>query len=143
MSRSYRSLLMRCTQHFVTWPVTDLASDQKQKQQAKHKIEADEADQREHRIAAAHNLAVALGRTKQAVDQPGLTAQFGGHPSKRVGDVWKWECEHQHPEQPIGGLKSAPPALKRRVPHQQNEDRAKRDHEVKRVVEQLDVVGPL
>ena len=109
---------------FFSGSVTDLATDQKQKQQAKHKIEADEADQREHRIAAAHDLAVALGRTKQAVDQPGLTAQFGGHPSKRVGDVWKWEREHQHPEQPIGGFKSAPPALERREAHQQDEDRA-------------------
>ena len=49
----------------VTGSVTDLATDQNQKQQTEHKIKADEADQREHRVAAADDFAVAVAVRKR------------------------------------------------------------------------------
>src|SRR5438552_2690612 len=100
MSRSYRRLLSMPGQYGVTGSVTDLATYQKQKQHTEHKVKADKADQREQRIAAANYFAVAIGCAKKTIDQPGLASQLRRHPPQRVGDVGKWECKHQHPEQP-------------------------------------------
>src|SRR4029079_4036027 len=95
----------------VTGSVTELATDQSQKQHAEHKVKADKADQREQRIAVANYFAVAIGCAQKTIDQPGLASQLCRHPAQRVGDVWKWECKHQHPEQPCAGLQPAPQAL--------------------------------
>ena len=111
--------------------MTDLASDQNQKQQTEHKIKADEADQREHHVTAADDFAVAVARAKKAVDQPGLASQFRGHPTQRVGDVGEWEGEHQHPEQSGAGFQSAAQVLDSGIGHQDDENRSERDHEVK------------
>ena len=113
MSRSYQHLLSHARQlqllSFGT--VADLATDQAEKEQTEHKIEAGEADQREDRVAAAHYFAVAIARAKQSVDQPRLASQFGGHPTQSVGDVGKGKRQHQHPEQPGAGFQSAAPIL--------------------------------
>ena len=41
----------------------------------------------------------AIGRAHEPIDDPGLAAQFGGHPSGRGGDVGKGQRQHQSPEQ--------------------------------------------
>src|SRR5262249_35004257 len=142
MSRSYRRLLSLYGRYGVTGSVTDLATDQNQKQQTEHKIEVDEADQSEHRVAAADYSAIAVRRVKETVDQPGLASQLRRHPPQRVGEVGKWEREHQHPEQPAAGFQSAAQILDSGIGHQDDKNRPERDHEVKGVIEQLDVVGP-
>src|SRR5262249_50876331 len=142
MSRSWRRLLSLFGWQGVTGSVTDLATDQSQKQQTEHKIEAGEADQGEHRVAATDYSAITVRRAKETVDQPGLASQLRRHPSQSVGDVGKGEREHQHPEQPAAGFQSAAQVLDSGIAHQEDKNRPERDHEMKGVIEQLDVVGP-
>src|SRR5271170_3781265 len=123
MPRSYGRLLSVYGRYGVTGSVTDLATDQKQKQQTEHRIEADEADQREHRVADANDFAIAVGCTKETVDQPGLASQLRRHPPQRVGEVRKWKREHQHPEQAGAGFQSAPEVLHSGIGHQDDENR--------------------
>src|SRR5262249_36986785 len=78
----------------------------------------------------------------ETVNEPGLASELRRHPSQRVGEVGKWEREHQHPEQPAARFQAAAQVLEDGKGHQGDEDRPERDHEVKRVVEQLDVVWP-
>src|SRR5262245_22422434 len=89
----------------------NLTTLQKEKKQTEHKIQPDEANQCEDRVAVAHYFAVAFARRKNAVDQPRLTPQFGSHPSQGVGNVRKRKCQHQHPEQPIAECEPAAPIL--------------------------------
>src|SRR6267154_1694889 len=128
---------------FFVRPVADLTTDQKEKEQTENKIETDKTNQREDSVAVTHDFAVAVARPKEAVDQPGLPAQFGRHPPQCVGDVRKGKRQHQYPQQRGAGFQSAAAILESGKGHQDDENRAQRDHQVKRVVQQLDVVGPL
>src|SRR5713101_1197068 len=65
--------------NFFVRPVADLTTDQKEEEQPEKKIETDKANQGENSIAVAHDFAVAVARSKEAVDQPGLPAKFGRH----------------------------------------------------------------
>src|SRR5262245_21717187 len=103
MSRSYKRLLFAAGNQLFARTVADLTTDQKEKEQTEHKIQADEANQRENGVAVAHHFTVAVAREKKAVDQPWLTSQFGRHPAQCVSDVWKGKRQHQHPEQPGAG----------------------------------------
>src|SRR6516164_370966 len=113
MSRSYKLLLSTAADAsfvptaddpFFVWPVADLTTKEKEKEQAEHKIKAGEAHQRKNGVAVAHHFAVAVARVKKAVDQPWLTSQFGRHPAQSVSNVRKGKCQHQHPEQPGAGF---------------------------------------
>ena len=42
----------------------------------------------------------AHGGAHQAVDQPGLAAEFGGHPAGGIGDVRQRNGKHQDPKHP-------------------------------------------
>src|SRR5262249_14185808 len=85
---------------------------------------------------------MALRCRKETVNKPGLASQLRRHPSQRVGDVGKWEREHQHPQKPAAGFQSAAQVLESSIRHQDDENRSECDHKVKGVIEQLDVVGP-
>src|ERR1017187_10639935 len=98
MSRSYKVLLCPTGDHFFIRTVGDLTTDQKEKKQAEHKIQAGETNHCENSVAITHHFAVAVSRVKKAVDQPWLTSQFCRHPAQCVGNVGKGECQHQHPE---------------------------------------------
>src|SRR6266852_5137969 len=142
MSRSPRWLLCTAGNRQFVGTLTDLTAEQEEKEQTEYEIETREADQREDGGAAAHHLAVAVARVKETMDQPWLTSEFGSHPAQRIGDVRIRECQHQHPEQPRAGFQSAAPHLEACTGHEEDEERAQRDHEMKRVVQELDVVGP-
>src|SRR6266478_7234532 len=73
--------------NFFVRPVADLTTDQKEKEQTENKIETTKPNKREDNVAVTHDFAVSIARPKEAVDQPGLPAQFGRHPSQCVGDV--------------------------------------------------------
>ena len=74
---------------FVVGTVADLTAGEIEKKQAEHKVQSREADQRENRVAIAHDFAVPVARVKKAIDQPWLSAQFGRYPAQRVSDVGK------------------------------------------------------
>ena len=126
----------------VIGAMRNFTPDEEEEEQAEDKIKADPADEREDDVAVGHHFAVAVARVENAVNDPRLAAELGGHPAERVGDVGKRKRQHQHPEQGAVGVELAAPALEGRAGHDEDEDRAQRDHEVERVVEELDVVGP-
>src|SRR5262245_37913619 len=64
---------------------SDLAADECQVEHREHGVEPEEADQREHDAALAHCAAGTVAGPEQAVDQPRLTAELGGHPTAGVG----------------------------------------------------------
>ena len=101
--------------------MADLTTDQVKKEQTEYKIETDEANQRENRVAVAHHFAVAVARVKKAVDEPWLATQFGRHPAQGVGDVRKGKRQHQYPEQPGAGFQSAAPILEIGKAHKEDE----------------------
>src|SRR4030095_9901352 len=78
--------------------VSDLAPDQEQEQDAEGEIEAAETDQGEEHGPGVHGGARALRSAEEAEDEPGLTAELGGHPPHGVGDVGKREREHEDPQ---------------------------------------------
>src|SRR5260370_10861690 len=142
MSRSYKRLLSAAGKRFFVRTVGALTTDQKEKEPTENKIEPGETNQRENGVAVGHHFTVAVARVKKAVDQPWLTSQFGRHPAQCVSDVRKGKRQHQHPEQHGAGFQLATPILEAGISHKENEDRAQRDHYVKRVIQKFDVVGP-
>ena len=125
--------------------VRDLAADQEEEQQAEHEVQAGEADQREERRARVHASGWRRSAVRmQAVDEPRLAPELGGHPAGGGGDVREREGEHQHPEHRPRSSRAGPrQSSERGDAHQRDEQRAEAGHDVERVVEQLDVVGPV
>src|SRR5262249_33496367 len=122
--------------------VGNFASSQIQEEQAEHEIKPHKANQGENRVAVAYHFAVAIAGVKQTIDEPWLTSQFRGHPAQNVGDVGVGKGQQQNPQHPVGGVQLPPPTLKTGNGHQSNEDRPQRDHQVKRVIQELNVVRP-
>src|SRR5262245_6994176 len=81
------------------WAVSDLAADQGEVEDAEDEVETGKADQCEDCTALADDLAGAVARAEQAVDEPRLAAQFGSHPADGVRDEREGKREHQGPEQ--------------------------------------------
>jgi len=77
--------------------VSELAPGQAEKKQSKNKVESRESNQRENRIAAAHDLAVTIPGVKEVVNEPRLAPQLGRHPAQRVGNVGEGKRQQQHP----------------------------------------------
>src|SRR5262249_32824001 len=94
--RSYQRLLFG--RDALAGPKTYLATHQSDKQQAKHEVQADESDERKHRIAAADDLAMAVRCAEETINQPRLASQFGRHPAQRVREVRKWKRKYEHPQ---------------------------------------------
>src|SRR5271168_1502200 len=130
-------LLLKVSNQFTLRTSVNLASGQEEKEQTEHEIEANKSDQREDCVSAADHFAIAGPRVKEAVDQPRLAPELRRHPSERVGDVWKGQGKHQNPEEPRAGFEPAAPSLESSVAHQKYKDRAQCDHDVERVVQQL------
>ena len=70
-------------------PFLDLAANQEQKQDSKDGVHAHEADQGEEHVAGGDIRRKSRGGAHDAVDQPGLAAEFGGHPARGGGDIGK------------------------------------------------------
>src|SRR6266478_3884013 len=121
----------------------DFATGQSEKEQTENEIKSGESDQREDRVAVANYFAVTIPRVKESVNQPRLATQLGRHPAKSIGDVGVGEREHQNPEQQTAGFEPASPILQCGKTHENDEQRHEREHDVKRVVEKLEVVRPL
>src|ERR1700761_2737070 len=151
MRRSCDDLLLypscddACTavdQCFFVRTLGDLAADHEQEKQTENEVETNESNQGEDSIAVTYNFAVAVAGVKEAIGQPRLTSQLRCHPANGISDVWEWKCEHQHPKQPCAGLQPATPSLEGGKPHEKDEDRSQRDHQVKGVVQKFDIVRP-
>ncbi len=121
----------------------DRAAEQHEVEHPEDEIEPGEAEQGEQRGTRMHQRAAAIGRAQQPVHQPGLPAEFGGHPPGGGGDVGEGEGEHEHPQQPPAGEQPAAHVLHQRHPHQRDEDGAQAGHDVEGVVQQFDVGRPL
>src|SRR6185437_8757686 len=78
--------------------VSDLTSDQHQKQDRQHGVKSHEAEQRKQSAACMDVFRVALSRAHESINQPGLPANFSRHPSRRVGNVWERKVKHDDPE---------------------------------------------
>ena len=98
--------------------VQDLAADEIQIQQAEDEVEPRHPDQREQHVSRADDVAVAVLRAKQPVDQPGLAAKLRRHPAGGVRDERKRERQHQHPEERTTRLQPSAEALKVGEAHQ-------------------------
>src|SRR5262245_41629950 len=127
----------------LAWSMADLAANQDQVEDAEREVESREADQCEDRTALTDDVAGAVARAEEAVDEPWLAAEFRRHPADGVRDEWEREGEHESPQQRARRLQSAPESLQVRECHQQDEGGAETRHDVERVVEKLDVFGPL
>src|SRR5262245_47596340 len=120
----------------------DLAPNQEEEQDPQGQVEATEPHQREEHGARVDSGTRALRGPKQSVDEPGLSAELGGHPSGGVGDVGEWKREQEDPQHRPAVLETTPPAEQQSCEGDGREDRAESGHDVEGVVQELDVVGP-
>src|SRR5215475_9708308 len=84
-------------------------------------------------MSSAHN----------AVNQPWLAAEFGGHPAGGIGDVWHGSAEHQEPEHPSRFEELLAPKEDRGEAHHGDKDGPEPNHNVVAVVQKLDGVWPV
>src|ERR1700744_5555277 len=99
MRRSYERHLPfidRCDFLLFRAPV-DLAPGEHQKEHTEHEIEPGKPDEGEDGVAITDYLAITVARAKEPINQPRLPAQFGGHPTEGVGDVWIRKGQHEKP----------------------------------------------
>ena len=82
------------------------------------------------------------GRAHQAIDQPGLAADLGRDPTRRVGDIGKRRGQHQQPQHLRARKQTAAPQVERGKRHHGDEDGAQPHHDVIAEIEQRNVVGP-
>src|SRR5262252_5703295 len=104
--------------------VRDLARDQEEEQDGEQRVEAAEADQREEGRPGMNGRARALGRSEEAVNEPGLPSQLRRQPAGGDGDVRKRKGHHDNPEHRPRALETSGPGEKRRERHDRDEDRA-------------------
>src|SRR5215471_12151266 len=104
MANQVSTMRHLCSVAGCVGPTRDLAADQGEVEHAEHEVQASEADEREDRAALAHDVACAVARAEEAVDEPGLAAEFGGHPADCVGNKGERECEHEGPEERASGF---------------------------------------
>ena len=96
------------------------------------------------RVAARDVRRGAFAGAHQAVDEPGLAAEFGGHPTGGVGDVGKAAAAASAPTAGAWCRTVCRASRQRPArPMTRDEDGAESDHDVEAVVEQRDIVGPL
>src|ERR1700752_3908310 len=122
---------------------TDLAANQEEVEHPDDEVEPAEADQGEDRAARADHAAGAVTGPEQSVDEPGLAPELGRHPANGGGDEWKRNGEHERPSQRRCRLEAPAHPLDVRQNHEKKKKGAQARHDVKRVVEELDVVRPL
>src|SRR4029450_1890524 len=67
--------------------VGDLPSNQVEEEDAERQVEPAEAHEGEEHGARVDRGAGPLGGPEQAIDEPRLTTQLGGHTAHRAGDV--------------------------------------------------------
>src|SRR5262249_33174387 len=104
------ALKICCRSRFRT--VGDLTMHKKEEEYSQERIQSHKTEQREEPISSGNVLRIALGSTKQAVHQPGLTADFGCQPSGSIGDVWQGQAEHEDPKHPAALVQFAAPQQK-------------------------------
>src|SRR6476646_175619 len=123
--------------------VRDLAIDEHQKQDCQHGVKAHEAEQGKQPVAGMNVFRIALAGAHESVDQPGLAANFRGHPAGGVGDIRQRQAEHDDPEQPARFIQLSSPQQERSRSHYGDEDRPQSGHDVIAVIQQRDIRGPL
>src|SRR5208337_3579661 len=92
----------RARHFFNLGPVFDFAIDEEEPEDGKQSVHAHETEQSEPGIARSNARRNAVNRAHDAVNEPGLAAEFGGHPPGGVGDVREGSAEHQEPKHPAG-----------------------------------------
>src|SRR5436190_6427705 len=89
--------------------VGNLPPNQEEEKHAEHEIEAAESHERKEHGAGVNAGARPLRGPEETVDEPGLAAQLGGHPSGGVRDVWERKREQQDPQHGPIALETSPP----------------------------------
>ena len=105
----------------------------------KHRVHTHESQQREQAVAGGNHLRVTVRGAHQRVHQPGLAADFSGHPSGCICDVRKRQAEQENPQHPPAAKELAAPQQERRDHHDRDEHRPQPHHDVIAEIQQLDV----
>ena len=82
-------------------PLSNDFADKQDKQHAEQQIQSQKPDQGKEGIPRMHERRSALRRTQEAIHQPGLPPQLGGHPPSRRRNIWERSTQHQPPQQPL------------------------------------------
>src|SRR5439155_12562337 len=99
----------------------DQALDEEEERDPQHGVHAHVPEEREPGAARRDEVRVAVARSQEPVDGPGLPAQLRGEPARGIGDVREGHGEHQRPER-WPRLEEAPsPEQERADEHQRDE----------------------
>ena len=97
---------------------------------------------RRQHVSGADDVAVTVLGTIQPINQPWLAAKLCRHPAGGVRDERERKRQHQYPEQSTTRFEPSAEALEVGDSHHGDEDRAQAGHDVKGVVQELDVRRP-
>src|SRR6267142_6148086 len=100
----------------------DLAIDQNEKQDCQHGVKSHEAEQGKQSVAGMDVFRIARAGAHESIDQPGLAANFGGHPAGGVGDIRQRQAEHDDPEYPARFIQLPAPQQECSRGHYSDED---------------------
>src|ERR1700741_1254540 len=87
---------------FGLGPDFDFTIDEEEPEHGEDCVEAHETDEREPGVAGSDAGRKAVSGAHDAVDEPGLAAEFGREPAGSVSDVWERNAKHEDPEHPAG-----------------------------------------
>src|SRR5258705_9634269 len=88
--------------------VSNLPADEEEEEDEKDQIEPAESHQGEQHGPGVDGGTAPRGGPEKTVDEPGLTAELGGHPPDGVRDVRQGKGEHENPQQRPSSLEPAP-----------------------------------
>src|SRR5262245_35122252 len=122
--------------------VSDLTRDQEEEENAEHQIEPAEPDEGEEHGSRVNGGTAALAGPVEAVHEPGLTAELGGHPADGVCDIRERKREHEDPQHRPTPVEPVTPEERHGDESNYRENGAEAHHDVEGVIQELDVVGP-
>src|SRR3974390_3466848 len=123
--------------------VINFSMDQEEPEHGEHGVHTHEADEGEPGATRIDTRRGTVGSAHDAVDKPGLAAEFGSHPTGSIGDVREGGTKHQKPEHPTGLEKFLTPQEKGRKAQDSDEDRAEADPDVVAEIKKFNGIGPI
>src|SRR5882762_8227475 len=89
--------------------VLDLTADQEQEQDAEYGVHPHESKKRKEPVAGRDPFRISVRGSHQTLDQPRLTTDLRGDPSRGVGDVGKGRAQQEDPQHPVSVEQLAAP----------------------------------
>src|SRR5438477_402370 len=75
----------------------DDVMNEKEKQNSQNRVQAHEAEECKQAVARMNVFGITVGSPHEAIDQPRLPAELGGHPARCVGDMRQWKAQQENP----------------------------------------------